>query len=1024
MKIIKKHSTLLFFSTILWLFSSLVSAGSSYNLQTHILSMPVVSIDGANLEVNLDFDGDKKFTLIDSKPSTQSSDQPVVFNSATRVATIPYVVVAETGQAYTATLTLISSNPVVTMELTSLKKIDEDSTIVIQEIYNLNLKHNDICRKGDQIRVKGLNLDKLESPDLMLASISIARIAKYIKKEEEALYFECQETEHYGDIDIFLKSDTVASRATVLTSLAVSTPVITDVSYNSTTNKITVTGFNLNKQLTINLGDVNVKLDQQNGDPDTFSFTAYALIKLGELKIIADDVHSNSIWVKINKTIKGKIEFVSNGVDTTHLVVGVNEDDKHPSVSGDFQSDAHRGRSTLIPVFIHSPDQTARPEYILHLAAIALPEDDFVEVSPFSTAMALLWSSMSVELNILPKDYVVFREQIAATPETILFANLFAQTLTTNPYVLQEKFQAGELYNASIDAITATYQLIKRYQSERVQKKHDLFSKKSDSKKAWVTPKKADDIEVYENDNEKGNITVKNNTQLFLAVRVKDVDGNILQDYPSGTSGVFSSLIAEPQGIVFASKTSYMQPQGKHSTVRVLTPGFDHEHYPLFHQRYDIETALVIRTVVERVIFPFIEAFFDVNGEVVSQIIITSVPIVVNAVGKSLADGNIEAAIAAITNGIKNDFLGSAGPGPIARYYMRINAIPSIREIAALIAQKLGMQLVPFVGMFDNAMKAIELLSAGTKAVVATTDLYTTDRAIDFNIQFSSTITSVYPSQIPNADLANNNTLNILGANLGAVPDEDGQKVLPEVLVRDGDGNIKIIPVNPDHIITTPDGSKELNIPFPDEFKKPTTKFPLDLAIRHPTTNSNPDFPIVENAIDLISGFQITGIDRDEGLVLNGYCHGVLGYPDKRSFADLKWTDGSSISRQIFLNRKLLVCELPSPNPNVHKINCLDSARTSYNRADGNNGLSNYIQTEGAITDVFKAYPIHSNFDFISMPYSCPDAFITVDPDPNKKYRVEWEIFLEKRRFNSDSGLYEPIEKTQTVNFAYDCHYF
>ncbi len=95
MKIIKKRSTLLFFSSILWLFSSLVSAGSSYNLQSHILSMPVVSIDG----VNLDFDGDKKFILIDSKLSTQSSDQPVVFNSATGVVTIPYVVVAETGQA-------------------------------------------------------------------------------------------------------------------------------------------------------------------------------------------------------------------------------------------------------------------------------------------------------------------------------------------------------------------------------------------------------------------------------------------------------------------------------------------------------------------------------------------------------------------------------------------------------------------------------------------------------------------------------------------------------------------------------------------------------------------------------------------------------------------------------------------------------------------------------------------------------------------------------------------------------------
>ena len=103
--------------------SSLVSTGSSYNIQTHILTMPVVSIDGAKYEVNLDFDGDKKFTLIDSKPSTQPSDQPVAFNSATGRVTIPYIEVIELGKAYFASLTLVAIEPVITLELTSLEEM-------------------------------------------------------------------------------------------------------------------------------------------------------------------------------------------------------------------------------------------------------------------------------------------------------------------------------------------------------------------------------------------------------------------------------------------------------------------------------------------------------------------------------------------------------------------------------------------------------------------------------------------------------------------------------------------------------------------------------------------------------------------------------------------------------------------------------------------------------------------------------------------------------------------------------------
>ncbi len=85
--------------------------------------MPTVVINGVYHEVNLAFDGDQTFTLLNSKLANQTSDKLVIYDSTTGIATIPYVEVAEIGKAYSASLTLVSVDPVVTLKLTSLEEI-------------------------------------------------------------------------------------------------------------------------------------------------------------------------------------------------------------------------------------------------------------------------------------------------------------------------------------------------------------------------------------------------------------------------------------------------------------------------------------------------------------------------------------------------------------------------------------------------------------------------------------------------------------------------------------------------------------------------------------------------------------------------------------------------------------------------------------------------------------------------------------------------------------------------------------
>ena len=625
---------------------------------------------------------------------------------------------------------------------------------------------------------------------------------------------------------------------------------------------------------------------------------------------------------------------------------------------------------------------------------------------------------MNVELNISPKDHSAFREQMAALPETILFANLLAQTLATSPYIMQEQFKASSLYDANFSALTATYQLIEQYQLDKMkEKRHGLLTKKVDEKKARVFPEKVDNIQVYESKNDDKNITLENGTQLFLAVEIKDAEGIILQKYPNNA---FSSNIVEAGTLFFTSKKHFKQPQGKHSIAKVLTPGFDNRSNPnsITQEFNNIRTGLILRSVIENMLYPIFN-ILKIPTTTISEIIFNSTSPIFSAVAVILAGENprVIDVISAVTNELIDDFLDA---GPIAMELTERYG----DSILKTISKELASFLAPYVGQIKMVYRIVEAIPS----VAAMKDIAATDPQIDFNIQFPVTIKSAHPKQLLENELSNN--INIDGNGFRPVIDEEnGEKVYPEVYLRDSEGVIKIIEVNENNI---KDNGKKVIIKLPDEFKKPTTKFPLDLAIRHPTTNPNPDFPIVENAIVLISGFQITGIDRDESLVLNGYCNrpqcgGALNEASS-SAAYLNWTGfnpSSSTHSVMFLNRKLKVCKIPTTKSQLGRV-CYDSARTSYDRTGERLLPEQFIQPEGSIAAVFKTYPVSVfSSQNIKMPYRCPYVIIDrVDHDPNKKYRVDWEIFLEKREFNSDSGLFEPVDRTQTVNFAFDCHYY
>lgn len=100
---------------------------SRYNLETSELFLPLVNVGNTNIQAKLSSDNNQ-FLLSNSQPSFLKTNRPATYLSATGTVSIPCIEVigSETDTVYSATLTLIATEPEITLELTSVAEVDAE----------------------------------------------------------------------------------------------------------------------------------------------------------------------------------------------------------------------------------------------------------------------------------------------------------------------------------------------------------------------------------------------------------------------------------------------------------------------------------------------------------------------------------------------------------------------------------------------------------------------------------------------------------------------------------------------------------------------------------------------------------------------------------------------------------------------------------------------------------------------------------------------------------------------------------
>ncbi|MCP4451908.1 MAG: hypothetical protein GY809_10630, partial [Planctomycetes bacterium] len=186
------------------------------------------------------------------------------------------------------------------------------------------------------------------------------------------------------------------------------------------------------------------------------------------------------------------------------------------------------------------------PRYSVYLEGLALKDDSFITLDSQSTALAIIWNALGVDRLIPESSLVKARDLFNDLEEIIDLGLLLEAKLAEDPFILNTG--DVELQDQMELALLATAQLIEdgiadgslsysAVPSARMISPMGLF--RADT---IVTPSEVDDIKVYERDNT-GNLSLENDTQLYLSTQITTSDGTVLRPHISGVRSM-----AGPQG--------------------------------------------------------------------------------------------------------------------------------------------------------------------------------------------------------------------------------------------------------------------------------------------------------------------------------------------------------------------------------------------------------------------------------------------------------------------------------------------
>ena len=566
--------------------------------------------------------------------------------------------------------------------------------------------------------------------------------------------------------------------------------------------------------------------------------------------------NSNEIQVALSRTIAGNVQLPKNStIDVTKLEVALSLfEETFVNADGSFVTEVNFTGSTVITSLLELPDSSeTNPRYAPYLRAVVLESDTSILIDTLSTAVALVWQGIGVNALVEQSSLFTTRSLLAELPEIQALGNLLEAKLATNPYILSSGSAINsEIESVAEEALIAAATAIQSKITNETSMNSSMHLLGKFGEDAEVTPSEADGISIFEQNNT-GNITLKNDTQLYLSAKITADNGQVLLPHISGYAGM-----AGPQGyglLFLATSTDYKHPNSQNCIVEVITPGIDLEYDPRTHTAtyFHVWKWLYIRTVVERVLWPILSELLPfVSKDDFITILFNHAPNLVDIITTKLLQGKITESIKSLFTLLWQDF-ASIPPGPITKALVK-KFSENIKNIAeqgfAKAAAKIAAKTKIILNLTSNYVNSLD----------AWNDILITDQVINFKVKFPLKIEEVIPSKVkPNGK---NKNFSILGNGFGEIkrgiwPFDSTLK--PKVIFTDTNGRTHTI--EPTNI--SQNGTL-MDVLVKGGWLDENTKGPLKVGVHHPKDVLG---AIVEKspAVEIVDKVEISSISPNFG---------------------------------------------------------------------------------------------------------------------------------------------------------------
>lgn len=344
----------------------------------------------------------------------------------------------------------------------------------------------------------------------------------------------------------------------------------------------------------------------------------------GPVSLVSGVDLTNSINLLIRKTVSGTIQ-IPAGMALDLTVVNVeygNGENEYstPSASGSFSIRALNDVSDHIHVMYK--DSTGDSVDGIFMTAIVFPGDTAITISPESTALELVFTGLFLDTIYDSDNIGKVRDIVSGLEELKDLADLIETGLVNNKYYI-DKFSNSELIDQYRIAAGAASDALETALITGTITKNSDDNFSPAAKDVTVEPSSSQyDVTVVETEGENGNITVKNDTGLYLSVKISDRNGYVLLGH---TMNPFSPDMIAPQGghpalnwLVYntfgSSEKKFNQPRYKDGTIEIITPGISNKlTTSMTKEQNKVWASLLIKTVISQYTVSLLENIVDLT---------------------------------------------------------------------------------------------------------------------------------------------------------------------------------------------------------------------------------------------------------------------------------------------------------------------------------------------------------------------------------------------------------------------------